>query len=121
MREVYVEADALVSSATIADPSHQIDIPPFGLTADVVGLADICASHDGPDSGNVVLYIEPVTDIVPFSLYGQALPFEHVHNHERDQLFRKLERAIVVRAIGKSDRNTVGVEVCTDEVIGGSF
>ena len=55
--------------------------------------------HDKPDGGNMNSDEYPVTPVFAVSINRERLSFDHVENHQRYQLFRKLIGAIIIRAI----------------------
>jgi hypothetical protein len=51
--------------------------------------------------------VQPVTDVVALAVEGNMLVVDEVGNEEGDDLFRKVERAIVVGAAGDREVETV--------------
>ena len=94
----------------LAEPMHQGDVPPLGLPADVVGLPRARAPHDRPDGGGMVLDVEPVAHVLPLAVDRQTLPFQHVQDHEGDELLGVPLASLGSRAAGvpsslRSDRS----------------
>lgn len=96
---------------------EEADVFPFVFAADVVGAAGGAVPHDGPDRFVVVFDIEPVADVAAVAVDREGLAFEHVKDHEGDELFRELVGAVVVRAVGESERQAIGVVVGLGEVV----
>ena len=66
----------------------------------------------------MVADIEPVADVQPVAVHRQGLAGDRVMDHQRDQLFRKLPRTVVVRAVGRQRGQPVGVAVRAHQMIG---
>jgi len=98
-------------------PVKQPDVLPFVFAADVVGAARGAVLHDGPDCFVVVFDIEPVSDVPPVAVDRKGLAFEHVEDHEGDELFRELIGPVVVGAVGEGEREPIGMVVGLGEVI----
>ena len=69
----------------------------------------------------MVLHEEPITDVLPIAIDGQRLGLAGIEDHQRDQLFRKLKRTVIVGTIRRERRQAVSVMVGAHEVIGRSF
>ena len=76
------------------------------MAADVVNLADAAVVNDKVDGAAVVLHVQPVADVLAITVDRQRLVVQHVRNHERNQLFREMIRAVVVRAARDCHRHT---------------
>ena len=93
----------------IADGGHDVEVPALAVAADIVGFAHTAALQNGANGGAVVEDIEPVTDLGAVSVDRQGLAFEGAENHQRDELFWKLQRTVVVGAICDEDGQAEGV------------
>jgi len=87
---------------------------PLVLAADVVGLPNSSARHDGPYRSIVVDHVEPVPNVLAIAIDRQGLALQHIEDHEGDELFRKLKGPVVVGTIRDGDRKAVGVAVGLD-------
>lgn len=99
-----------VAEDTVYGADHhldEVDVPPFVETSDVVGVAVLALVEDEVDGAGVILDIEPVTDILAFSIYRERLAFAYIIDKQRDELFRELVRAVVVGAVRDHDRHSV--------------
>ena len=67
----------------------------------------------------MVLDVEPVANLLAIAVDGQWLAGQGVVNDERDQLFREVVGAVVVRAVGGQHRQAVGVVIGAHQVITG--
>jgi hypothetical protein len=74
-----------------------------------------------PDGASVVLDVEPVADLHAVAIDGEIFPLKGIEDHQRDELFREVIRAVVVRAVGRQRGESVGVLVGADEVVAGSL
>ncbi len=95
----------------------EADVLPLVFAAYVVGAAGLAGFHDHPDCLVVVLDVKPVADVAPVAVHGKGLAFEHVEDHEGDEFFGELVRAVVVRTVGEGEREAVGVMVGLGEVV----
>ena len=91
------------------------------MTADVVGFSGNAFCVDEPKSLGMVFHIEPVTDVLAFSVDWQLLAVEGVEDNERNQLLREVERAVVVGAVADEDGKFEGVAPCADEMVAGGL
>jgi hypothetical protein len=66
------------------------------MAAYVINFTDPALTYDKVDCLTVILYIKPVTYILAFAVYWKRLVIEAVSDHERNQFFREMIRAIVV-------------------------
>ena len=98
-------------------PVKEPDVFPLVLAADIVGLSDVSARHDGPHRGVVVYHVEPVANVLAVAVDREGFVFQHVEDHKRDELFWKLIGPVVVRAIRDSDREAIGVAIRLDEKV----
>ena len=65
----------------------------------------------------MIFDIEPVANVFAFAVDGDRLATQGFEDDDRDEFFRKLEGAVVVRAIGHDHRQAVGVAPSAGEVI----
>ena len=94
-----------------------VDVGRFVPAADVVGLAKPAAPEHGADRAAVVAHVEPVADLPPIAIHRQRLARQGIDDHERNELFGEMERAVVVGAVGGHDRQAVGVVPRTHQVV----
>ena len=69
----------------------------------------------------MVFYVQPVSDLLPVAIDRQRLACLRVHDHQRDQFFGEVQGAVVVAAIGRHNRQAVGVVVGPYQVVAGGF
>ncbi|MNB84172.1 hypothetical protein D3C75_310230 [compost metagenome] len=94
------------------------DILLFVMTTNVVSLTDDAFGHNFVECTGMVFDIEPVTNLIAFAIDRQGLAFQSIENDQRDQFFRKMARAVIVRAVGDQGWQTVSAAPGTDQVIG---
>ncbi|MDR8799267.1 hypothetical protein FEP84_05680 [Burkholderia multivorans] len=97
---------------------HDFEVLLLVPAADVVRFARHAAREYFADRAAVVAYIQPVTHVLAVAVHGQRLAGECVRDHQRNEFFRELVRAVVVRAVRRQRRQAVGVMVCANEMIG---
>ena len=102
----------------ITDQFYDVDIGHLIVAADVIDLAVFGVSDDQVDCLAVVFNVEPVTDIFSFTVDRERLISEGICYHQRDQLLRKLVRAIVIRAAAQGDRQAIGSVISHHEQVG---
>ncbi len=101
-----------------ADHAHHLDIAALGPAADIVGLAEAALPEHEEERPRMVLDMEPVADIGAAAIDRQLLAFDRVENDERDQLLGKLPGAVIVRAVGRHDRQPVSPVPGAHEMVG---
>ena len=113
--------EALGLAKLAADQAHDVDVAHLVMTADVVHLADAPARDHEVDGPAVIGDIQPVAHIQPPPVHRQRTLGEGIDDHERDELFRKLIRPVVIRAARDRDRQAVGASVRAHEQVGRSL
>ena len=83
-----------------AERVYDFEVGLFVAAADAVGFAWRAALIDEAQGARVIVHIEPVADVVALAVDRQRLAGAGVEDHHRDQLFRELVGAVVVRAVG---------------------
>src|SRR5712691_7154941 len=89
-----------------ADLGHDLEVGALAVTADVVALARPPANEDGMQRAGVILDIEPVADIVALAVDRDRLTRQRLQDRERDQLFREMIGAVIVRAVAHHGRQS---------------
>ena len=91
----------------LADQLDNVDVLHFIVTAYIVDFADLAVVDDEVNCLAVILYIQPVTHIFALAVNRQRLVCQGIGDHQRNQLFREVIRAIVVGASGNRYRETI--------------
>ena len=108
--------DALVEQ--VAEQVDDIEVGHFGVAPDVVHAAGLAGFEHALDGAAVIGDEQPVASLLPVAVHGQLLAFQGVDEHQRNQLLGKLERPVVVRAVGDHHRQAVGAVPGPGQVIG---
>src|SRR5690606_34225811 len=104
--------------------AHGVDDLDVGLfipATDVVGLAGLASLQHAADGAAMVFHVQPVADLHAVAIHRQGLAGQGVDDHQRDELFGEVVRAVVVRAVGGEHRQAVGVVVGTHQVVAGGL
>ena len=96
---------------------NQVDILPLVESSDVVGISYLSAMEDQIDCTSMILDIQPVADILTLSVNRQRLTMADIVDKQRNQLLRKLIRAIIIRAVGHDSRHAVSIVISPHEVV----
>ena len=93
----------------------------FIVATDIVGFADNTFGNNLIQCARVVFDKQPVTDLHTVAVHGQRFAVKRVQNHQRDEFFREMVRAVVVGAVAYDGRQAVSTQPCADEVVAGCF
>ena len=100
-----------------AEEPDQLNVGPFVEAANVVRLAEVPVVENGIYGAGVVFYPEPVSDVVAFAVDGQGLFIDDVVDHQWNEFFWEMMRAVVVGAVAHLDGQAVSVEIGAHEVV----
>ena len=75
---------------------HHGEIVLLIMPADVVHFAFPTFPDNEVDGAAVVFRIEPVPHVRPVAVDGKGLIFQRMDEHERDEFFRELVRAVII-------------------------
>ena len=95
----------------------QVNVLPLVETTYVIRLGNLSLMENQFDRPGVILDIEPVTDILPFSIDRKRTTLPDVVDEQRNQFFRELVRTVIVRAVRHDRRHPVGVMIGPDKMI----
>ncbi len=101
-----------------ANVLHQFEVGQLVVAADVIGLARRAFFEHGAERRAMVADIEPVADVLAFSVNGDRFAAKAFENDDGDELFGKLIGAVVVGAVGDENGEAVGVAPGAGEVVG---
>ena len=104
-----------------ADRADDLKVRFFIPTADIICLPNPACFQNAADGRTVIAHIEPVANLLPIAVDGERFPRQCIMNNQRDKLFRKMQRPVVIRAIRGEDGETVGVVIGADEVVTGGL
>ena len=105
----------------VTDAVNDLKVGALGVAADVISLSHPARFKHALNSGTMILYMEPVTDVGAGSIYGERLAGQCIERNQRNKFFRKLARAIVIRTIGDERGKAVGFVESPDKMVTGSF
>ena len=100
-----------------ADVLCHLQIGAFAVAAHVILLARSSLLNENIQGAGVILDVKPVAHILPVAVDRQHLPFKAVQNEERDQLFWKMVRTIIVRTVGYQSRQAMRAMPRHDQMI----
>lgn len=89
------------------------------MPADVVNLSDAPVVDNHVNRLAVILDVKPIADVLALAVDRQRFIVQAVRDHQRDQLFGKMVRPVIVRAARDRDGQTVGAVVCKHQQVGG--
>src|SRR5579862_355570 len=89
----------------------------FVTRTDVVGLTETTSFEDRLDGTAVIIDEQPLSAVFSRAVHGKWLAGEGTTDEERNDLFRKLKRPVVVAAIRDRRRESEGLGVRTDDVV----
>lgn len=69
------------------------------MSAHIIGFEKPALFLYHVDGLGMILHIQPVTYVFAVAVYGKLLSVEGVVDDQRNQLFRELVRAVIVRAV----------------------
>ena len=89
------------------------------VPANVVGLAHLALAHHLEQGAGMILDIQPVAHLLAVAVHRQRLALQGVEDHQRDQFFREVIGAVVVRTIAQQYRQAIGTVPGADQMVGG--
>ena len=105
----------------ITDEVDHIDVLFLAIRSDIEPMPGGTLIKDSKQCPTVIFHENPIANVSAIAIDGKGHPFSCVGDHERNQLFRELKGAIIVRAVGDEGRETIGAKVGMDHVIRGGF
>jgi hypothetical protein len=105
----------------VAQSVHHLEVRALVVAADVVGAPGLTPAYNEIEGPTVILDVEPVADVGALAVNRKLFAGDRVEDHQRDQLFRKLVRAVVVGTVGEGHRQVVGAVPRAHQVIGRRF
>ena len=105
----------------VADHLRNLEIAPLRATADIISLAEFPPRGDEPERAHVIADIEPIAHVLASSIDGERLALQRVQGHQRNELLRELELAVIVRAVADHGRKPIGAAPGAHQMIGGGF
>ncbi len=104
-----------------AEQLNQINVFPFVKAANVVRFAESSVMENRVDGAGMIDHKQPVANVFALAVHGQGFVLLNVMNHQRNQLFGEMIRAVVVRAVRQHNRQFIGVAVGPHEMVRSGF
>ena len=101
-----------------AEQMNEVDVLPFIMPADIVGFSNSSFVVNEVDRVCMIFNIQPVADIFTLAVNRDQPVVFYIVYRQRDQLFRKLERSVIVGTVGNHRWQPVGMVICPYEMIG---
>ena len=99
----------------IAQVLHDLHVRALRVATNVVSLADTTVPEHLADRGAMITYVPAI------AINWQRFAAHSVANHQRNQFFGKLVRAVIVRAVCDHHGQTICDEIGTAQMISGGF
>src|SRR5688572_6736326 len=90
-----------------ANAAHDVDVTPLVFSSEQIRLTRLALGQNLFQADCVVVYIQPVADVLALTIYRKRNPIDRLDDGERNQLLRELVRPVIVRAIRYDDRQTI--------------
>jgi len=90
-----------------ADHLHQLQVGALCASSDIVGLAGPAVARNKQQRVRVIFHMQPVANVVALAVDRNGFALKRVDDDHRDQFFRKLIGAVIIRAVGDDDRQAV--------------
>ena len=95
---LHIANQVFLRAECMDDQAYDVQVCALIVAADIVDFARQTARENRVERAAMVVHIQPVANLHPVAVHRQRYSFHAVVNHERNELFRKLVRAIVIRA-----------------------
>ncbi len=66
------------------------------MPANVVSLTNCTESHNRIERPGVIFNVQPIPDLIAFTVNRQWLTCQGIQNHQRNELLREVKWAIVI-------------------------
>jgi hypothetical protein len=106
---------------SIAECRYDLEIRFFVPAADVVHVANLPCLKHAPDGRAVIGHVQPVAPLLAVAVDRQRFAGQRIVDAQRDQLFREVIRTVIVRAIGRQDRQAIGVVPGPHQMVAGGL
>ena len=104
-----------------AQRMDHIDVGFFIPATDVVGLTRTTGFKHATQGAAMIADVQPVAHLKTIAVHRQRFACECIGNDQRNQLLRKLQRSVIVRAIARDHRQAISVMPGTHQMIGRGF
>ena len=76
--------------------ADDVEVRFFAAPAHIIHFAGLPFFENEMEGLAVVVHVEPVAHVQSVTIDGKGFAFESIHDHKRDQFFRKLPRPVVI-------------------------
>ena len=70
-----------------------------------------------PNTFAMIQHVQPIPHVGTVAVNGERFAFQGVQNHQRDELFGKLERTVIVGTVGGDHGKSIGVVIGANKMI----
>src|ERR1044072_9070228 len=90
---------------------NDVEIGAFFPGTDIVKRTDLPFLECIQNCPTVILDVEPVTNLLAVAIYGKIRLTQSVSDQQRNEFFRKLIRAVIIRAPRHDNRYAIGSKI----------
>ena len=101
----------------IAKQVDNIQVIPFIVATNVIGLAHHALEQDFLNPPAVVLHIEPVAYVAAITIYRQRQAPENIGQAQGDQFFREVVGPVIIGAVTGGDLQAIGMVIGPHQMI----
>jgi len=102
----------------IADGVNDFNVLLVTVSADIVSFSDFSALDNGENRFTVIDNIKLVADIFAVAIHRQRASVKSIVDDQGNELFRKLRGSIIIGTVGKQRRQTIGMKIGADQMVG---
>ena len=118
---LHIFDQALGLAGKLQDLVDHVQIGQGAVAADVIDFALAAFFQNGSDAAAMIVDIEPVAHLLAIAIDRQRPVLEGIGDHQRNQLFGKLIRTVIVGRARDQHRHLVSDEVRPGQQIGPGF
>jgi hypothetical protein len=117
----YKRNQAVRLTQLIEDHFYDIDVHHLAVASEVINRPWLPLEQRGDNRGAMICHVDPIAHIHAVAIDRERLVTERFDNHERNQFFRELIRAVVVRAARHEHFLAIGFVGGEREKVGAGF
>ncbi|EOC48234.1 hypothetical protein NM2005172_2184 [Neisseria meningitidis 2005172] len=91
------------------------------MATNVVSFADFAFCDHLIQRTRMIFDKQPITNLHTVAIHRQRFAIKRIQNHQWNQFFRKMIRAVVVGTIGYNGRQAVSTQPCAHQMVAGGF
>ena len=100
-----------------ANKLHNINICHLVAATNIIDLSVPAMMDYHIHRPAMVIYMDPIANIYPLSLYRQRLILKSIKHHKRNQLLRELAWSVIIRTSADSHRQAISSVICHDHQV----